>query len=275
MPDFAAYARMLDSGHLLRRSVMESLIGLLEISSGQRILDAGCGTGLVSAMLARQVGARGLVAGLDISRDLVKLGPVNAAQADVAERVTFARGDARRLPFADRSFDVVLSVDCAGYPASSREAMVGQLREFARVLRPGGRAVLAAWSSQRLLPGYPELEARLNLTRQGLAPYGRSLEPGAHFDRATGWFREAGYGETTMHVLAESVLAPLSRERRTAMLDLFYMRWAGSLGELGRKWRVGYEALTRSDSKECILDEPDYAAFFTYTVFVGSRAPDL
>lgn len=263
MTDSAEYARLLASGHLLRRGVMAGLVELLGVAAGQRVLDVGCGSGLVSAMLWDVVGPRGLVAGLDFNPGLLALAPGNAPGA------LFVHGDGHDLPFARSEFDLVLSVDCAGYPAAGRQAMVDQLREFGRALRPGGRAALAAWTSQRLLPGHAELEARLNLTTQGLAPYKRGMAADAVFDRGLGWLRSAGYREASMHVLAGTVQGPLDPEQRAAMLDLFFMRWGGSLGELGRSARAEYEALTRADSRTCILDEPDYAAFFTYTVFTG------
>jgi ubiquinone/menaquinone biosynthesis C-methylase UbiE len=95
-------------------------------NAGERILDIGCGDGAGSALLRRH-GCHPV--GLDVARDRL----ARAAQA-LPEFAAVA-GDARRLPFADESFDGILaecSLSLAGYTAAT-------LTECRRVLRPGGR----------------------------------------------------------------------------------------------------------------------------------------
>src|SRR4030066_103465 len=65
-------------------------------------------------------------------------------------------------------------------------------RGLARVVRPGGPVALLVWSSQTLLPGYPRLEARLNATAPGLAPFSADLPPRPHHLCRRGLLREAG-----------------------------------------------------------------------------------
>ncbi len=81
--------------------------------------------------------------------------------------MTFVQGDAFDLEFEDAYFDWAWSMDCVNYAKGLNEQ---PLSEMKRVLKPGGRLILAAWSSQMLLPGYPLLEARLSTTQEGLAP---------------------------------------------------------------------------------------------------------
>ena len=99
----------------------------------QRVLDVGCGTGLMSAKLAAS-GRR--VCGVDISA-----GMVARARQSAGPAVEFIQGDAERLPPDIGAFDAVVNlISFHHYPNPSRA-----VAEFRRVLRPGGRLILVAF----------------------------------------------------------------------------------------------------------------------------------
>jgi SAM-dependent methyltransferase len=102
------------------------------VTSGTRLLDAGCGAGLL-ALLASLRGA--LVTAFDASPGLLAIARQRLPAADVRE------GDLEALPFADASFDAVTAVNSVFYAADMAAAM----RELVRVVRPGGRVVVTAW----------------------------------------------------------------------------------------------------------------------------------
>ena len=104
----------------------EAVIARLESAPMVRVLDAGAGTGRYTRIL-RALGARSVIS-LDWSREML------SRQAGDAARVC---GDARRLPFADRAFNLVHASLMAGDIAD----LAGWLGEIARVLSPGGRVV--------------------------------------------------------------------------------------------------------------------------------------
>jgi len=112
-----------------------------------------------------------------------------------------------KLPFDDDTFDWAWSVDCVGYAPLEPLPLV---KELARLVKPGGSVAILAWSSQMLLPGYPVLEARLNATSSGIAPFTRGKRPELHFLRALGWFRDAGLEEPTARTFAGDACAPLT-----------------------------------------------------------------
>jgi 2-polyprenyl-6-hydroxyphenyl methylase/3-demethylubiquinone-9 3-methyltransferase len=97
--------------------------------SGARILDVGCGGGILSEALAAS-GA--IVTGIDRSGSSVSTARAHAQGLANAPR--YARADALRLPFADASFDAVVSSDFLEHVAD----LAGIAREMARVVRPGG-----------------------------------------------------------------------------------------------------------------------------------------
>ncbi len=90
-----------------------------------------------------------------------------------------------------------------------------------------------------------------------------------HFLRTLGWFRELGLKEPQGKVFADSVYAPLNDEIRSAIEDLFDMRWPDVSAELSSDDLLEFQRLCLPDSPDFILNLPDYYAFFTYTMFWG------
>jgi ubiquinone/menaquinone biosynthesis C-methylase UbiE len=113
----------------------ETYLTLLDISAGERVLDVGCGSGAVTRDIARRVGERGLAVGLDPSSELLAVARGLAERAGLGDRVEFREGDARRLPFPDGSFDVVVCATVLSHVPEGEAA----IPELVRVLRPGGR----------------------------------------------------------------------------------------------------------------------------------------
>jgi SAM-dependent methyltransferase len=125
------------------------------VRSGQRVLDVGCGTGVV-AITAALLGAR--VTGLDLTPELLERARENARICDL--EIDWHEGDAEQLPFPDREFDVVLSQ--FGHMFAPRPDVV--TAEMLRVLKPGGTVAFSTWP--------PEL-----FTARVFALVGRYLPP--------------------------------------------------------------------------------------------------
>lgn len=264
-------ARKLALSDLLRGPVIEKAIRMLDLPRASRGLDAGCGIGSHTLLLAEAVGAGGHVTGLDRSRELLDEAKHGAADSPARDRISFQHGDMHALPWDADTLDWVWSADCAGYaPGDS----VPLLREFARVVRPGGHIILLVWSSQQLLPGYPRLEARLNATSQGIAPFAQGRRPESHVLRALGWFEEAGLKDARACTLVGDVQAPLRGEMREALLSLFDMRWGDPGDELSSEDEAAYRRLCDPESSDCILNAAGYYAFFTYSLFEGRVVVD-
>ena len=250
----------------LRESVLRSALHALRLPLGSRGLDAGCGAGLQAIFLAETVGPEGHVTGLDLSPEILVHAEDIVQKAGLAERISFREGDVNKLPFDDDTFDWAWSMDLVGYaPFEPLPA----LKELSRVVKPGGSVAILAWSSEKLLPGYPLLEANLSATSAGISPFVKGKDPRLHFSRALGWFREAGLQETTARTFTGDAYAPLSDDLRRALEALFEMRWPGVESELAEEDWADYQRLCLPESPDFILDHPDYYAFFTYSMFRG------
>jgi SAM-dependent methyltransferase len=123
-----------------------------EAEPGQRSLDVACGTGVLAREMHRRTTPGGRAAGLDC----------NAGMLAVARRtepaIDWLEGKAEALPFQDRHFDAVVSQFGLMY----FEDRIAALCQMWRVLRSGGRMVVAVWDSLPNQPGFSALEALLD-----------------------------------------------------------------------------------------------------------------
>jgi ubiquinone/menaquinone biosynthesis C-methylase UbiE len=117
---------------LTYRPVHDAVLRALRRSRSRRLLDVGCGTGLLGARIRAELGDTALV-GCDFSRGMLR----EAARR--APALPWVQGDALHLPFRDGSFDAVLSTESFHWFPDPPAA----LAEFHRVLAPGGRAFIA------------------------------------------------------------------------------------------------------------------------------------
>jgi len=129
----------------------DRLLDSIAWQGDERVLDVGCGRGLLLVGAARRV-PRGKAVGLDLWRSVDQSGNradatlANARAAGVAERVTVENGDMQKMPFPNASFEIVVS-SLAIHNIKDREGRAAAVREIARVLVPGGGVVLLDFRS--------------------------------------------------------------------------------------------------------------------------------
>lgn len=106
------------------------------LQPGERVLDVGCGTGVISRMAAEQVGETGSVTAVDLAPDMLSIARSVPA---VGAPIEWCEADAASLPLSTGSCDVALSQLSLQFV----EDRVGALAEMHRVLAPGGRIVIS------------------------------------------------------------------------------------------------------------------------------------
>lgn len=159
---------------------------LLDLKQGESVLDVGCGPGFLLAEMADEVGSTGRIVGVDVSADMLALARSRCAAKKTIE---LREANALSLPFADQTFDAVVSTQVYEYVVEIATA----LKEAARVVRPGGRLLIVAtdwessvWNSSddartaRVLEAWREHGADSRLPRS--LPK-RLRDAGLHLDR--------------------------------------------------------------------------------------------
>ena len=126
----------------------EKLIDSVSPKAGNKVLDVACGTGIVARTVAPLVGESGSVTGFDINQSMLETASKAAKQE--GQNIRWQQGDARALPFKDKSYDVVFCQHALQFFPDP--GLV--LTEMNRCLRPGGKLALSVWRSIEHNPVY-------------------------------------------------------------------------------------------------------------------------
>jgi ubiquinone/menaquinone biosynthesis C-methylase UbiE len=167
-----------------RRATYQALIAAVGIQPGQRVLDVGCGTGYFVRLIAEAVGPNGLAVGIEPSTSMINYAIRKAVPSTNSE---FHVGTAASLELQDNSFDVVVSSLVMHHLPQDLRTVA--LQEMRRVLRPGGRVLVAEARSPSPGSGW-HLLARLH----GYDRMAREV-PDLESIAARSGFRDIRYGE--------------------------------------------------------------------------------
>ncbi len=155
------------------------VIAAAALRPGEHVLDLGSGTGHDALRAVALVGPGGRVDGVDFTPQMLERA---RAAASGHVNVAFHEGDIARLPFADESYDAVMT-NCVVNLASDKRGVFAEAR---RVLRPGGRFVI----SDIVFASAPDARVRRDDALVCGCVGGAAL-----LDEYLVWLREAGFGE--------------------------------------------------------------------------------
>jgi demethylmenaquinone methyltransferase / 2-methoxy-6-polyprenyl-1,4-benzoquinol methylase len=188
-------------------------LGLTQLRPGQQALDVAGGTGDLSAGLARQVGAQGLVVLTDINAAMLAQGRDRLIDQGLVSNVRCLQANAEKLPFADDSFHCVT----IGFGLRNVTDKPAALRAMRRVLKPGGQLIVLEFSrptaairplydaySFHVLPRLGQLVAQASASYQYLA---ESIRMHPDQDTLLRLMREAGLEDCQYHNLSGGIVA--------------------------------------------------------------------
>ena len=181
--DFYSYLYGRTAARLEREAVTQGL-KRAQVAPGEHVLEVAVGTAAAFERLARRVGPRGLLVGVDLSSGML------AAARRRMPGARLARADARALPFANDSFDLVWASYLLDLIPTAE--MTPVLEELRRVLQSGGRLLLVNFSKTGAEPTW--WERLYALTPDWLVPW---LFAGCRPVEAEPFVREAGFAEVT------------------------------------------------------------------------------
>ncbi len=165
-PDSSLYNKIHETYDNLKfqKKPCERLVMHARIGRGDTVLDVACGTGWATLYAARAVGQIGHVVGTDIANKALTIAQEKADHEGL-DNIRFEQQDGHRLKFEDSTFDVVI---CAS-ALFGFEDILGALREWRRVLRPGGRVAFSSFG--------PEFSRDSKMLRKTIAKYGTASSP--------------------------------------------------------------------------------------------------
>ena len=170
------------------------LVSFVPVEPGHRVLDVATGTGWVALAAAARAGPRGRVVGIDLSPGMIARAREKARRREFPT-VTFRLGDVQRLPYRSATFDTVFAAQAIFFMPDPMRA----LREWRRVLKPGGRLAI---SSQGRTAFQPMMKMYWKLLkRYGLripSPSGPAFETAAECRR---YLRAAGFRDIMTSVI--------------------------------------------------------------------------
>lgn len=203
----------------------DALVERTAIQPGDRVLDVGCGTGVVARRAASAVIPDGEVVGLDPNEGMLAVARSASSGADKA--IEWQRGEAADLPFPDGTFDVVVSQQVLQFVPDPAAAF----QEMRRVLDSDGRLGLAVWRPIDFNRTYATVADALERhVSDEAAAMMRSPFPSWDVSEIRALAREAGFSEVTVVIGIGPMRYPSAAEllRREAASSPL----AGPLGAL-------------------------------------------
>jgi ubiquinone/menaquinone biosynthesis C-methylase UbiE len=214
---------------------------------GKRVIDIGCGKGTSSVLLAEKYGCQ--VTGIDTDERLLGEAQALAESRGVEDRVQFRKGDALKLPFSDRSFDVALSQAVLVLVRDQKKAAL----EALRVIRPGGSAgwLELSWNRQPP-PGF------LNLASNVLCA--ACMRKVRTFEDWENLFRNAG---------AQNMVIRRFPFRKTGFAGM--RRDEGLAGSLKIAWKIMTKPVIRRRMNRLARFMREHRDIFGYGIYVGKK----
>ncbi len=263
-----SYGSKLDLFNRFAAPELRRLIADLELQPGDIVLDAGCGTGLITTWLAEQV-PQGWVMGLDLSAPHLRHTRQHLSRNNLP--LAFVQGDMTELPYKIGLFDLIWSSNTINH----LHQPVAGIRTLAKKLRPKGRLVLGqsaflpemffAWDARL------EKEVMLACRQYYRDKYGLDERDTTHVRNLFGWLRQAGLQNISARTIIIERTTPLtSADEHYFVEGVFNGYWGHRVRPYLslEDWTILSELCDPASPGFC-LRRPDFHHIQTFTVVMG------
>lgn len=216
-------------------SIRAAYLDLLQIAPGERVLDVGCGTGVVTRDVARRVAPTGRVMGIDPSPVMLAVAREIAEREGLAAQIEFRVGDARALPVEDAAFDVVLAITALSHTTNAEQA----IPELLRAVRPGGQVAIFDIDPESWMVCHPDRA----LTRRISAAATDAVTNGWLARRLPGLLESAGVQDVRVRAFTPVERDPAGFFANQAPMRVNQAVLAGAISEDEReRWLADFRA---------------------------------
>lgn len=207
----------LETHHRSKALEREQMIRDLGVRKGSHVVDAGCGPGLWTPLLARATGPRGYITGVDISPEALVTAQQRSQGKWYQRQVHYRYSTMEELPVRPRSIELIFSANVSQYLADP----VSTFAQMARYLAPGGRLAIKDidFGTMRFYNIDPVLQARVFQARadweRARGEKGYAFEDSWVGSKLASYLRQAGYEEIEERTYTIRRRYPLSCDFRT------------------------------------------------------------
>lgn len=231
-------------------TMREAWLGHADIREGTRVVEIGCGTGVVLRDVARLVGPFGRVTGIDPSESLIRVASRLVEDAGLGARVEFRQGDATNLALPPNAYDTAVASMVFQHLPEPKTA----LRELRRVMRPGARLVAFEQDIEGLQVDHPDRALTRMILQNASERY--VLSPDAA-RRLPGLATELGFVEIEVLTFLQAERAEGHLLGLLTRLADFAVMQGRVRGETAQQWTA--TLLRKADEGTFFASLPHYA----------------
>jgi ubiquinone/menaquinone biosynthesis C-methylase UbiE len=261
----------LETHHRSKLRERERMIQDLHLKEGSRIVDAGCGPGLWTPLLARAVGQHGRIIGIDVSAEALVTARQRSQGQWYEKQVLYKQGSMEFLPVASGSVHLIFSANVSQYLPEPVETFAA----LGRYLVPGGQVAIKDidFGTMRFYNVDPILQARVfqareDWERQRLLE-GYIFEDSWVGSKLSGYLRAAGYDhvqERSYKIVRQAPLTPEFRSYLQGIAEWFICEDAPFLErDEVKRWLQCFK-----DGEECALDQEGFCYEETEFLVTGT-----
>lgn len=249
----------LETHHRSKLAERERMIEDLHLKRGSKIVDAGCGPGLWTPLLARAVGPEGRIVGVDLSVEALVTARQRSRGQWYEGQISYKQAPMERLPVASGSVHAIFSANVSQYLAKPIETFAA----LGHYLLPGGQLAIKDidFGTLRFSNIDPALQARIFQAREKWEKM--RVERGFLFEdswvgsKLAGYLREAGYENVQEKVYKVTRQAPLQLDVRKYLQGIGSWFVCEKVPFLTRA-EVEYWLDCFEDGERCALDQPSF-----------------